>query len=361
MGSGTAEIKGGSGRLMLSISGCGRFRYAGAVKKALVTGGCGFLGSWIVRQLCADGVTVRVLALPGEDRENVADLSVEVMEGDVTMRADAERAVAGMDTVFHAAAIYADWAPDPSKMYDVNLRGTFNMIEASRRAGVERVIYTASIVSLGRPPAGQIGDETTAYEAWDLDFPYSRSKFHSRELAEYFADWDVDVRVVCPGIVLGPGDIRPTPSGKIIVNSMSGGPGLYFDGGANYVDVRDAAQVHILAAKKGKPGERYLASGHNLSNRELVVAIDRVVGRKRRLMKLPVPVARGLAKAMASRASKSGKPPLLARDFFEYSLKPSFYSNDKASRELGATFRPLDETIQDAVDYFKSRPQRAAA
>jgi dihydroflavonol-4-reductase len=315
----------------------------------------------MVRQLVADGVTVRILAVPGEDRENVADLSVEIIEGDVTSRADAERAVAGMDTVFHAAAIYADWAPDPSKMYDVNLRGTFNMLEASRRAGVERVIYTASIVSLGRPPEGQIGDETTRYDSWDIDFPYSRSKFFSRELSEYFSAWDLDVRVVCPGIVFGPGDVRPTPSGKIILQSMQGGPGVWFEGGANYVDVRDAAAVHVLAAKKGKKGERYLASGHNLTNRELVIAIDKVVGRSRRLMKLPVKVARGLAMAMESRALKTGKPPLLSRDFFEYSLKPSFYSNAKAVNELGATFRPLDETISDAIDYFKARPRRAKA
>jgi dihydroflavonol-4-reductase len=142
---------------------------------------------------------------------------------------------------------------------------------------------------------------------------------------------------------------------------MQGGPGVWFEGGANYVDVRDAAAVHILAAKKGKKGERYLASGHNLTNRELVIAIDKVVGRSRRLMKLPVKVARGLAMAMESRALKTGKPPLLSRDFFEYSLKPSFYSNAKAVTELGATFRPLDETISDAVDYFKARPKARKA
>lgn len=331
------------------------------MKKALVTGGCGFLGSWIARQLVADGVSVRVLAVPGEDRENIADLNVEVLEGDVTVRADAERAVAGMDTVFHAAAIYKDWAPDPTQMYDVNMRGTFNMMEASRRAGVGTIVYTASIVSLGRPSPGRIGDETTAYESWEIDFPYSRSKFFSRELAEYFSDWDLDVRVVCPGVVFGPNDIRPTPSGKLIINSMQGGPGLYIDGGATYVDVRDAAAVHILAAKKGARGERYLATAHNLSNRELIVAIDRVVGRKRRLMKLPVGVARGIAIAMERGALKSGKPPMLSRDFLEYSLKPSFYSNEKAQRELGATFRPVDETISDAVDYFRTRPGAKAA
>lgn len=341
-----------------------RIGYCRAVKKALVTGGCGFLGSWIVRHLVDEGVTVRVLALPGEARDNLEGLDgVEVIEGDVGSIADAQRAVEGTDSVFHAAAIYQDWAPDPTRMYDVNLRGTFNMLEAARRAGVERVIYTASIVSLGRPEPGELGDETTAYESWDIDFPYSRSKFFSRELAEYFGEWGQDVRVVCPGIVLGPSDIRPTPSGKLIVNSMAGGPGVYYDGGGSYVDVRDAARTHVLAAQKGKPGERYLATAHNLSTREFIENVDRVLGRKRRMVKLPVAVARAVAMGMEARAARSGKPPMLARNFFEYSLKPAFYRNDKARRELGATFRPIEETIADAVEYFRGRGMgdRAAA
>lgn len=326
------------------------------MKRALVTGGCGFLGRWIVKQLRDDGVAVRVLAAPGESRDNVAGLDVEVIEGDVRSIADVTRAVAGMDTVFHAAAIYLDWAPDPSRMYDVNLRGTFHVLEASRRAGVERVIYTASIVSVGRPRGGGLGDETTPYECWDLDFPYSRSKLHSRELAEYFAAWDLDVRVVCPGIVLGPNDIRPTPSGAIILGSMkTPGPSVIYDGGASYVDVRDAARVHLLAATKGKKGERYLATAHNLTNADLVAAIDRTTGRKRRTVKIPVGVARTLARGMELGAARTGKPPLLSRDFFEFSLVPSFYDNSKSKRELGATYRPLDESIRDAVAWFRER------
>lgn len=325
------------------------------MKRALVTGGCGFLGGWIARQLVERGVAVKVLALPGETRDNIEGLGVEVIEGNVLSIADAKKAVEGCDTVFHAAAIYADWVPDPTLMYNVNMRGTFNMLEAARRAGVERVIYTASMVSLGRPPGGSLGSEATAYEAWELDFPYSRSKFFSREIAEYFSDWDLDVRVVCPGIVFGPGDVRPTPSGRLIINSVAGGPGVYFDGGASYVDVRDAAEVHVLVAEKGERGQRYLATAHNLTNREIVVAIDNAIGRKRRFIKLPVPVVRVLAKAMEKRAERTGKPPLLARDFFEYSLKPSFYSNQKVREELGATFRPIEETIRDAVDYFRGR------
>ncbi len=326
------------------------------MKKALVTGGCGFLGSWIVRQLVEDGVAVRVLSVPGESRENVEDLELEFVEGDVRRRAVCEDAVRGVDTVFHAAAVYQDWAPDPTLMYDVNLRGTFNVLEAARRAGVEKVIYTASIVSIGRPAPGKEADETTPYECWDLDFPYSRSKLHSRELAEYFADWDLDVRVVCPAIVLGPGDLRPTPSGALIVGQFEPYlPALHFAGGANYVDVRDAARAHLLAAAKGKRGERYLAAGTNLNNQELVEIIRKVGGTRKPLVKLPVAVASTVASGMDVAARVTGTPPLLAKTFFQYSLKPSYYRNDKARRELGATFRPIEETVADAIEYFRAR------
>jgi dihydroflavonol-4-reductase len=326
-----------------------------SMKRALVTGGCGFLGSWIVKQLAADGVAVRVLAVRGETRDNLAGVAAEIVEGDVTRPDDARRAVEGCDTVFHCAAIYKDWAPDPTSMYDVNLRGTFHVLEAARRAGVAKVVYTASIVSLGRAGDG-VADERTPYECWDLDFPYSRSKYHSRELAEYFAAWDLDVRVVCPGIVMGPNDIRPTPSGALVLGSVkTPGPALWYDGGASYVDVRDAAKVHLLAAAKGKKGERYVATAHNLSNLELVKTIDRVTGRTRAFVHLPVPVARGIAAAMEMQSKRSGKPPLLARTFFEYSLVPSYYSNAKSVRELGATYRPIDETIRDAVAWFRER------
>lgn len=329
------------------------------MQRVLVTGGLGFLGSFIVRELLDRGAEVRIFAVPGERRDNLAAIGaegrVELLEGDVRSRADCERAVEGRDTVFHAAAVYTDWAPDPTVMYDVNTHGTFHVLEASRRAGVEKVIYTASIVSLGRAPRGGVANEDTPYEAWDLDFPYSRSKYHSRQIAERFADWGLDVRVVCPGIVFGPNDLRPTPSGQLILSSITTpGPATAFEGGASYVDVRDAAKVHVLAAEKGKLGERYIASAHNLDNEELLRTIDRVTGRERRVVHLPTAVARSIAIGMEEVAKRTKKPPLLARDFFEYSLKPSFYDNSKSIRELGASYRPIEETIRDAVAYFRA-------
>jgi dihydroflavonol-4-reductase len=325
------------------------------MKSALVTGGCGFLGSQVVKQLLQRGVSVRVLALPNEPSDNLAGLDAEIVRGNVLDRKTCESAVAGTDTVFHAAAIYKAWMPDPTMMYRVNMSGTFNMLEAARRAGVQKVIYTASIVSIGRPKPGEVGHESTEYEAWDVDFAYSRSKLHSRELAEDFGRWGLDVRVVCPGVVLGPGDISPTPSGQLIINTLKGGPPFYMDGGASYVDVRDAANVHVMAAENGQTGERYIATKHNLTPLEFMQAVDRAAGRKRRYFKIPEGLARRVVNAMDKRATKTGKEPLLAKNMFEYSVVPCYYSGAKSERELGATYRPIDETMRDAIAYFRER------
>lgn len=326
------------------------------MKRALVTGGAGFLGGHIVRQLLDDGVAVRVLVLPSEPLDNLKGLDVEVLQGNVLSPDDARRAVDGVDTVFHAAAIYKDYMADYRPMYEVNLGGTVHVLEASRRASVERVVYTASIVALGRPAPGQLGDEETAYEAWEVDFPYSRSKWLSMRLALDLARWDLDVRVVCPGVVFGPGDIGPTPSGKLILNVVGGKAGSgYTEGGSSYVDVRDAAKVHLLAARKGRAGEKYIATAHNLDNRRFIRAIGRVCGKVPRLHKLPVWMVRPLVGLMARRAVRAGEEPLMTRAFFDYSVRPSFFDNRKSVAELGATYRPIEESIRDAIDYFVSR------
>lgn len=326
------------------------------MKMALVTGGAGFLGNHIVRQLLGEGVAVRVLALPSEPLDNLHGIDVEVVHGDVLVPDDVRRAVDGVDTVFHAAAIYKDHMADYRPMYEVNLSGTVHVLEAARRAAVERVVYTASIVALGRPAPGQVGNEDAAYEAWDVDFPYSRSKWLSMMLALDFAQWGLDVRVVCPGVVFGPGDIGPTPSGKLILNVVSGKGGSgYTEGGSSYVDVRDAARVHLLAARRGQAGQKYIATAHNLDNRQFIEAIGRVSGRAPKLRKLPLWLVRPLVGIMAARALRSGAEPLMTRAFFDYSVRPSFFDNRRSVAELGATYRPIEDSIRDAIGYFQRR------
>ncbi len=314
------------------------------------------MGSSIVRQLVAAGVDVRILALPDEPTDNVAGLDVEIQRGNVLDLDACRAAVDGIDTVFHAAALYKAHMPDPRPMYEVNGRGTFNMLEAARRAGVERTVYTASIVSLGRPPIGRRGDENTPYEAWDVDMHYSRSKFHSREIAESFSNWGMDVRIVCPGAVLGPGDIAPTPTGSILINALTmKGPAIYTAGGTSYVDVRDAARVHLLAAEKGKAGERYIATAHNLNNGELMREILHAAGRSKKAQKLPTGMVKRLIRGVERMAIRRGKEPPITSAFFEFALTPGFYSNRKSELELGATYRPFDETLRDSIAYFRSR------
>lgn len=322
---------------------------------ALVTGAPGFLGSRITRQLLDAGVRVRAMAMHDEPLDELDGLDVEVVRADVLRKEEVERAVEGVDTVFHAAAIYESWAPDPGPMYRVNLRGTFNVLEAARRAGVDKVVYTASIVAVGRPPEGEIADEDSPYHDWDLDFAYGRSKHLSMLIAQDFATWGLDVRIVCPGIVVGPGDRRPTPSGRLILGIAQGKTPGYADGGASYVDVRDAAAGHLATATHGRPGEAYLVTAHNLSNRQLIETVSKLAGRRGRSRRIPTTMARTYIRMLEKIAVRRGRRPDITRLFFEYGLREAFYDNAKARQELNLRFRPFEETVEDALDDFRRR------
>ena len=322
---------------------------------ALVTGAPGFLGAAIVDQLRRYGVQVRALAAPGENASHIVGESVEIMHGDIRDVETARRAVKGVDTVFHCAAVYKDGLADPSALYDVNINGTFHMLEAARRARVKRVIYTASVVSLGRAEPNTLADEESPYDGWDVDFPYSRSKLHARQVAEDFAAWGLDVRIVCPSVIFGPGDRVPTPSGQLVLRVARGDVPGYIDGGAAYVDVRDAAHVHWLAALNGRPGERYIASGHNLTGKRLLQLICEASGRPAPRVKIPVALARAGVRIEEAIARRKGQPPPMSREFFEFGLKPLYYDNRKSIEELGATYRDPGESVRDAIADFRTR------
>lgn len=309
-----------------------------------------------MRELLAREAKVRVLALPNEPLDNLEGADVEVVRGNVMSTKDALSACEGVDVLYHCAAIYKDYMADPGPMYQVNLRGTFNMLEAARRSGVKRVVYTASVVALGRPEPGELADENTPYEAWDLNFHYSRTKHLSMLTALDFANWGLDVRVVCPAIVLGPGDLGPTPSGRLIVNICNGRTPAYTPGGFCYVDVRDAARVHVLAAERGKPGQTYVASGHNLDNEAFISAVIESLGRPLpRPHKVPAMLAQAALSGINFAVTRAGKEPEITREYLSYGLKPGFFRNEKAKRELGASFRPFDETLADAIAFFRAR------
>lgn len=321
--------------------------------KALVTGAPGFVGAHIVRQLVDLGVRVRGLALPGESLDTLDGVDVEIVRADVRDIEAMKTVVAGIDTVFHGAAIYEGFSADPERMYEVNLRGTFNVLEAARRAEVERVVYTASVVALGRPEPGKLADENTRYEAWDVDFHYSRSKFSSMLIASDFAAWGLDVRIVCPGTVVGPGDARPTPSGDLLLSIAQGQAPGYTTGGTCYVDVRDVAAGHIAAAQRGTAGERYVLGGHNLKTRDFIAAACRAAGIRAIPIKIPLPAARAWVRGRQHLALRRGDRPDVGAAMFDYAIKPCFFDSRKAMTELGVGFRPIAETLSDALAWFR--------
>ncbi|MEM7157635.1 MAG: NAD-dependent epimerase/dehydratase family protein [Myxococcota bacterium] len=322
------------------------------MEHALVTGAPGFLGAHIVQILLERGVKVRGWGRAGEPRDNLAGLDVEMIEGDVRDPACAREAMDGVDTVFHAAAVYESWAPDPTVMYDVNMRGTYNVLEASRQAGA-KVVYTASIVALGRAEAGKLGNEDTPYEAWDVDFPYSRSKFHSMRLAQDFADWGLDVRIVCPGYVIGPGDRSPTPSGQLVMAIARGRAPGYTSGGVSYIDVRDCAEGHVLAAEQGQAGRRYCLVGHNIDNKALLQVVSRAAGRRPVGVKLPRKVVLKVAAVMQLMDLARGVRPDLPVKMLSYGMGNCFYDNRRAREELGLRVRPFEDTVADSLAFFR--------
>ncbi len=328
-------------------------RMDGIGRAALVTGGAGFLGSHVVAQLHQAGVAVRVLALPDEPTTEI-DGTVEIVRGDIRSPQDCARAVAGMDTVFHVAAMYAGWVTDPEAMYRTNVGGTFHVLEAARREGVGKIIVTASVVAIGRPPEGAIGDETTRYDGWALDFPYGRSKHLAMQLALDVAAWGTDVRVVCPAVVIGPGDRTPTPSGRLVLALARGKAPGYTAGGASYVDVRDAAAGHLAAATRGKPGETYVLAGHDLDNASLVRTIATAAGRRPLLVPVPQAAALAWAGMLEAIAIRRGTIPDVTRTFLRYGSRRAFFSGAKAMRELGITYRPLADTVADALAWFRT-------
>ncbi|MEM9453484.1 MAG: SDR family NAD(P)-dependent oxidoreductase [Myxococcota bacterium] len=322
------------------------------MEHALVTGAPGFLGAHVVKALVERGVKVRGWGRPGEPRTNLEGIDLEMIEGDVRDPERAREAMREIDTVFHMAAIYESWAPDPTQMYDVNLRGTFNVLEAARRQGA-RVVYTASVVALGRPAPGTLADEESPYEAWDLDFPYSRSKYLSMRLAEDFAAWGLDVRIVCPGYVMGPGDRTPTPSGQLLLALAQGKAPGHAGGGVAYVDVRDAAEGHVVAAERGQPGRRYVLTGHNIDSGLLLKVVNRSVGRRRPSFRMPRAMLRGAAYAMQQVAVARGKRPDLPVVMLEYGLADCFFDNRRAREELGLCFRPFEQTVAESLAWFR--------
>ena len=320
--------------------------------RSLVTGATGFVGSAVVRRLLREDHHVRALVRAGADRRNLQGLEVEVVEGDLTDAASLARICDGCDALFHLAADYRLWAPRPQELYRTNVEGTRALLDAAQRAGVPRVIYTSSVATLGIPKDGTPGTETTPVSLGDMVGHYKRSKFLAEQVAAGFAAQGVPVVIVNPSTPIGPRDIKPTPTGRLVRDAMAGHMPAYVDTGLNVVHVDDVADGHWLAFKHGVVGERYILGGADLSLRELLFEIADIVGRPPPRWRLPHGAVMPVAYLAEAWAWLSGRPPIATVEEVRMSRKRMFFSSAKAERELGYAAGPVRLALEDAVAWF---------
>jgi dihydroflavonol-4-reductase len=320
----------------------------------LVTGATGFVGSAVVRALLARGHSVRVLARPGGDRRNLAGLAVEIAEGRLEDAASLAAAVVGCRYVFHVAADYRLWVPDPTAMFRANVDGTRTLMEAALAAGVERIVYTSSVATLGLVAGGE-ADEETPSGPEDMIGPYKGSKFAAEAVVrEMVAARGLPAVIVNPSTPIGPGDVKPTPTGRIIVEAARGRMPGYVDTGLNVVHVDDVAVGHLLAAARGEIGRRYILGGENLSLAAILAEVAEAVGRKAPRLKVPYAVVLPVAVGAEAIARVTRREPFITLDGARMSRKKMFFSSARAMRELGYSPRAARVAIADAVAWFET-------
>ncbi|MFQ5937522.1 MAG: hopanoid-associated sugar epimerase [Acidiferrobacterales bacterium] len=323
--------------------------------KTLVTGASGFVGSAVVRRLLDAGHDVRVLLRRQSDRRNLAGLRVEEAIGDLTDKASLDRAVTGCNTLFHVAADYRLWVPNPDDIYKANVTGTRDIMLAAANAGVERIVYTSSVATLGLNSDHTPADEGTPVTLADMVGHYKRSKFLAEEeVRKLVHDDALPAVIVNPSAPIGPRDIKPTPTGRMIIDAASGRMPAYVDTGVNLVHVDDVAAGHLLAFERGKIGERYVLGACNMTLREILTRVAQITGRRPPKIRLPhsvvLPVAY-IAEAWARLTN--GSEPRITVDGVRLSKKYMFFSVGKAKRELGFNPGPVEQALSDAVRWFQ--------
>jgi dihydroflavonol-4-reductase len=320
------------------------------VKPTLVTGASGFIGWHVARLLAERGQKVRALVRP---TSRLRELEVEPVVGDLRDAGSLDRAVAGCERVFHVAADYRLWARHPDELYGSNVEGTRNLLEAARKHGVERFVYTSTVGCIGVPRGG-LGDETVPVTLDEMAGAYKRSKFLAERLALEFAASGFPVVVVNPTAPVGDHDVKPTPTGKIVLDFLKGAMPAFIDTGLNLVDVRDTAEAHLLAAERGKPGDRYIVGCENLTLAEILQKLARLTGKEAPRVKLPYAVAYAAGVVSTGWARVTGHPPRAPLDAVRMAKKKMFVSTEKARRELGFAPGPVDAALGRAVEWFQA-------
>ena len=322
--------------------------------KALVTGATGFVGAAVVRALLNTGVEVRVITRPGSDPSNLQSLKVEQAFGDLRDKVSLREALTGCRHLYHVAAHYALWARDPSIFYDINVVGTRNLLEAARETGIERTVYCSTIGAIGLPPGGGLGTEETPVSLEQMAGHYKRSKYLAEQEVHKLAKEGLPVVIVNPSAPVGERDVKPTPTGQIIVDFMKGRMPAYIETGMNIIDVDDVATGHLLAMEKGRQGERYILGSTNLLLREVFQILSKLTGVKAPALKLPRSAVLPLAYLNHWFANLTGLPPRIPLEGVKMAKYKMHYDCSKAVRELGLPQNPPEIALEKAVRWFKS-------
>jgi dihydroflavonol-4-reductase len=318
-----------------------------------VTGGTGFVGAHVVRALLRRGRTVRCLVRSSSRLSNLDELPVEVIPGDVTDPASHSRALAGARRVFHCAADYRLSARDPREIYAANVEGTRNVLAAASEIGAEKVVYTSSVGALGLNRDGRPGNEETPVEPRSVIGHYKKSKLQAERIAEEWAAKGLPVVIVNPSTPVGEMDIKPTPTGQMIVDFLNRRMPAYVETGLNLVDVRDVAEGHVLAAEKGRVGEKYILGNRDMTLKEIFDALSRLTGIPSPRVRLPhwVPLAAAAVDTLASRLT--GRQPRVPLEGVRMSRHTMFFDAGKAVRELGLPQTPVEGALGRAVAWFR--------
>lgn len=325
-----------------------------AEELTFVTGATGFVGSHVVRQLLRRGDRVRILARNSSRKANVEALGCEIAIGDLRDPMSLLRCVQGCGRVYHVAADYRLWARNPQDIYDNNVGGTRNLLSACCEAGIEKVVYTSTVGTIGLRKDGVPADEESPVKLDDMIGHYKRSKFMAEQVAREFAASGLPVIIVNPTTPIGPGDIKPTPTGKIILEAIKGRMPAYVETGLNLVGVEDVARGHLLAEERGREGERYILGGENWSLEEILDGLARICGSHKPRFRIPwmLALVAGYVENFFV-GTIFGREPFIPLEGVRMARYKMYISSEKARTELGYNPEPVEKALREAVEYFR--------
>jgi len=322
--------------------------------KTLITGSTGFLGSAVLRELLDDGREVKVLVRRGADTANIDGLDVEIAYADLRDLESIRSALTGCDILYHVAAYYSLWDRDPQLIYEINVEGTRKILQVAKEKDLEKIVYTSTVGCVGLNEDQTPATENTFFNQNTLSNDYKKSKYQAEQVALEFAQNGLPVVIVNPSTPVGPRDIKPTPTGKIILDFLNREMPAYLDTGLNLIDVKDCARGHILAEQKGVPGERYILGNQNMSLLDILLTLEKITGLKAPRIKMPFWLALSAGWACEMVANHlTGKPPAVPLAGVKMAKYFMYFDSSKAVQKLGLAQNPVENALRQSVDWFK--------